>query len=1727
MKKKNRTQNWILCAAALAMGILSQTKVHAQGAVEAWVQRYGNPTEANEYAKKVVTDSEGNIIVAGYTSPDISGYDWLIIKYSSSGAALWTNHYNGSVNSFDVANALAVDGSGNVFVTGYSLSGGSSYDYTTIKYSGEGVPLWTNLYNGPGNNSDLAYAIALDGSGNVFVTGYSYGTNSYSDYATIKYSNAGVALWTNRYNGPGNDDDRPNALGVDPNGNIFVTGYSYGSSSGFDYTTIKYSNAGAVLWTNRYNGPGNGSDQASAMAVDTNGNVFVTGYSYGNSSSSDYATIKYSDAGVALWTNRYNGPGNSSDQASAMAVDTSGNVFVTGYSYGSSGNDDYTTIRYSNAGVALWTNRYNGPANIRDQANAIAVDTNGNVFITGYSYGTNGYSDYATIKYSNAGVALWTNRYNGPGNDDEAKAVAIDLNGNVFVTGQSQSGEGSYDYATIRYSNDGIPLWTNRLNEPGDSANVPQAVAVDRNGNMFVGGSSRGQSSGDDYLLIKYSVEGLPLWTNRYNGFGHGASDSAQAIAVDGSGDVLVTGGIRNDQSSSLYATIKYSGAGVLLWTNIYYNGSSYPNDVAQAIAVDGSGNVFVTGYSKEICLSCADIDYATIKYSASGVGLWTNRYDVGNDDQAHAIAVDGSGNVFVTGYSYGLNSYFDYATIKYSSVGVPLWTNRYNGFGNGYDKAQALAVDRNGNVIVTGFSDEGSYNYVTIKYSGAGIPLWTNRYNGPGNSDDQPQAVAVDSSGNVFVTGYSYGIGSLSSDYATIKYSETGIPLWTNRYNGFGNNGNGNSFDSAQALAVDNSGNVFVTGFSTGTNGNYDYTTFEYSNTGIPLWTNHYNGPANRQDQPKTKRSLAIGPDGGVYVTGSSDSDQTGSSFDFATVKYLPQLTLHLVSQPINQSTYFGSNATFSASGYGTPRLSHQWLFEGTPLAGATNSLLIISNTTFGAQGNYRMVMTDANGSVTSSVATLTILDPPFINSQPASRTNVAGTTATFTVSASALGGSPVFYQWRRNGINLNAGNVSGAASGTLTLGNVQFNDAVSYSVMVSNNYGSVTSSVATLTVIPVITTTGVGSSDDSGRSMAVQSDNKIVVVGFANNGANNDFAVVRYNSNGTLDTNFNGTGKVITPIGTGDDTAFGVALQSDGKIVAVGRSNNGSNYDFGVVRYNTNGTLDTSFSTDGKLTTAMGTESDTAFGVAIQSDGKIVVSGRADTGTTTDFGVARYTTNGTLDTSFSSDGKLTTAIGTGNETGYCVAIQADGKIVVAGTSEGASNDDIAVARYTTNGTLDTTFSGDGKVTAAIGTGDDSGKSVKLQSDGNIVVAGDSHNGSNIDFAVVRFTTNGILDTSFNGTGKVTTAIGSGDDSADGMTLQDDGKILLAGNSYNGSNEDFAVVRYATNGILDTTFYGTGKVTTSIGSGVDIAYAVAMQSDGKIAVAGESHNGSNEDFALVLYESGLAPAITSHPLSQTNMVGSTVMFSVSATGASPLSYKWSKNGINLTDGGNISGSGTPTLTLTGIFMGDGGNYTVIISNSYSSTTSSVAVLTIATKAVATVTFNAESLVTTYDGTGKNVTATTSPSGLAVNFTYNGSANAPTNAGFYTVVGTVSDENYQGSITNQFVISPAPVTLAFESLYQVYDGSPKRVSVTITPFDDNGQLRCASIVGVFPTGRLIVPIFLSASSFQVNELPFALFRRTSLGCRAIRYPNFSLDVSNASATRHSIRAFSS
>ena len=413
---------------------------------QAWVARYTPPYEADDDVKALAVDTQGNVYVTGQSWGLGGNYDYATVKYNSAGQQEWATRYDGPDNGNDQANAMAIDSSGNVYVTGSSQTADSYTEWATIKYDSAGQELWVARHSVCPRSYAFAKAIGVDGSGNLYVTGVDA-----DGWATIKYNSSGEEQWVAHYN-----SGAPAAIAINKAGDVYVTG---GDS---DYVTINYDSAGQEQWVARYHGPGTGSDHARAIALDGLGNVYVTGASAGSGTASDYATIKYNSAGHQEWVARYDGPPHSDDHATAIAVDGSDGVYVTGDSVGLGTEYDYATIKYNSAGQQQWATRYNGPGNDQDGATAIAVDNSGNSYVTGYSRASFGFNeDYATIKYNSAGQEQWVARYDdGSHLGDFARAIAVDGADNVYVTGQSIAPGTNYDYATIKYGQGPSPTPT-------------------------------------------------------------------------------------------------------------------------------------------------------------------------------------------------------------------------------------------------------------------------------------------------------------------------------------------------------------------------------------------------------------------------------------------------------------------------------------------------------------------------------------------------------------------------------------------------------------------------------------------------------------------------------------------------------------------------------------------------------------------------------------------------------------------------------------------------------------------------------------------------------------------------------------------------------------------------------------------------------------------------------------------------------------------------------------------------------------------------------------------------------------------------------------------------------------------------------------------------------------------------------------------------------------------
>lgn len=389
---------------------------------------------------------------------------------------------------------------------------------------------------------------------------------------------------------------------------------------------------------------------------------------------------------------------------------------------------------------------------------------------------------------------VWVAKYKVKGQDDNISGLIIDGKNNIYVAGTIRGN--SLDYLILKFDPTGKLQWTKKW----DSSNYDDSVShitVDAQGNLYVTGTSYSGDSKNDIVTIKYDSNGNPKWVARYND-PENDYDWAGGVVVDRSGNVYVTGTSGSSKLGEQMVTIKYNSSGAQVWTKLF---DMYTDGLLAAfddrgfeITLDKAGNVCVTGTTG---LGLADI--LTVKYAPSGAKKWAAKYGSSGDDRPRAIVADAAGNVTVSGDSSGGNTGQDIATIKYSSGGAQKWAKRYTGTGNNYDGVGGMSLDAAGNTLVTGYASRETRGYVTMKYDAAGQQKWIQFYEGKNHNGAVGDSLALDSLGNVYVTGTSQGY------IDTVKYDPSGTQAWKTSYS--------MTTYSKVRIAIDSSNNVILAG--------------------------------------------------------------------------------------------------------------------------------------------------------------------------------------------------------------------------------------------------------------------------------------------------------------------------------------------------------------------------------------------------------------------------------------------------------------------------------------------------------------------------------------------------------------------------------------------------------------------------------------------------------------------------------------------------------------------------------------------------------------------------------------------------------------------------------------------------------------------------------------------------------------------------------------------------
>lgn len=1053
---------------------------------------------------------------------------------------------------------------------------------------------------------------------------------------------------------------------------------------------------------------------------------------------------------------------------------------------------------------------------------------------------------------------------------------------------------------------------------------------------------------------------------------GLGAGDDlANAVAMQADGKILVAGSTWNGTDNDfLVGRFQNFGAVDPYFAGLHSTPVGIGEDYGRAIAVQGDGKVLVAGTSH----NGTNFDFSVVRYLTDGnldnsfgtLGKVTTPIGTGND-YARAITIQSDGKIVVAGYAQ-VGTTTDMAVARYLDTGALDTTFSADGkatLGTTLTHEYGMSVAMSGTkVVVGGYAkviSSGIEMFAIARVTSSGAADTT--FNGTGGvttnvrgTEDRVHAIAVQTDGKIVAAGYAVE-GALRR-FALARYSGTGV-----LDNSFGVVGTtvtsiGSGASAANALVLQSDGKIVAAGEATGNNGDFAAARYLANGSLDPGFCNAGKVVVPVGVGADSANGVAVQSDGKIVLVGNTHN---GSNHDVGLVRLLGTAVPEIEAEwPAGTVLADGTGVvdfaqTTVATGpsalreitirnTGSGDLTGIWTsIDGAnagdfqivvdPAAvlapGGTTTLMIsFLPTGLGVRAAVvHIANDDANegpfdlnltgeGKVPPTISTTSPLPPGMVNTP-------------YNLAFTATGGTPP-YTWSVESGVLPAGlTLSGPGMLTGTPSAVVNSN---FTVRVAGADGRASTLGCSLTIADELNpgdpdllfsgdgkvTTAVGTGNDSAQAVAVQADGKVVVAGFAQIGGVEDFAVIRYLADGSLDPAFGSGGIVTTAVGTFRDYGRCVALQSDGKILVAGEVSNGGAYDFGVVRYLANGTLDPAFGTGGIASVSIAPNNDFPKGIFVRADGKIVVAGAADI----NFGVTRLNSNGSLDTSFGTAGKVVTDFGASTfDYAEAALMQSDGKIIVAGRVSTATRGyDFGLIRYQENGALDTTFGTGGKVSTPVGggTSEDVCYDLAQQSDGKIIAVGDTNFGTLL-FAVVRYMTNGGVDTTFASGGIGTYAISNSANHGRAVAVQNDGAIVVAGYANSqGDTDFFGGIRLLTDGSTDPSFGFSGLVVTTFGAGSDRAYGVALQSDGGIVLAGEAYNGTNTDIAVARHVGSLAAEIVvedqaGSPLADGasgvdfGSVATSRVFTIRNTGTAALT------GVH----GNLDGANAGDFTIT------------------------------------------------------------------------------------------------------------------------------------------------------------------------------------------------------------------
>lgn len=749
--------------------------------------------------------------------------------------------------------------------------------FSTHDVSGQIASQWETTLNGIGDFGDQFNSVVVGANNDIFVTGYTVNANTDRDLFVAKYNSSAQLQWKKTFAGTGGGPDEGKKIVLHPNGNLIVSGYLNNRSVGNDFFTAMIKTNGDTVWTRNYNSPTtNLYDEPNAITIDGQGNIVVVGDSDRDPSpilNNDYLTVKYSSAGALLWTVRYNSTANDNDRAMAVVTDASNNIYVAGRVF-NGGDDDFVTIKYNATGVQQWSKKYDNGGT--DRPTSIGIDQSGLVYVVGRSNnGTD--DDFRLLIYTGAGVQQATAFYDVAGHDRPIDMVVLPSGGCV-VTGRSDGNPAigiNYDIHTVAFSATGSKLWTGIFQGSALNDDIPSAIKLGSNGSVLVTGFTDGDNTTaikNDVVYLQYSNTGAVLAQQLYKGTPD-YNDEGMDIAWSPNGNVLVVGNTANSMGHTDALLLVFKGNTTPLATQ-FYRGLGDNNENVRDFIIDPLGTLFYCGYSVNNN-SNRDFTYGSI--DDKGNSIWqrdTSGTLFGSDEEANAIAFDPTGNVVVSGYLKNAGTSSDVYVEKFDKTGKSLWKFGYDSPIHESDRANEMVINSLGEIYVVGKTDvdatwQVNDDILVLKLSATGSLLWKVTY-ASNTLVDRAQFVQVLSSGEVIVAGTLQN--GLNDNVVVLKYSSTGALLWSKVVDFFGAN------DKINDMIVDNAGNVYFTGQAQKKTSATDFEAFVscVSSAGQQVWAKYVGYSGVGLDEGV---SLVMAKDNSLWVAGNIDKDSTATT--------------------------------------------------------------------------------------------------------------------------------------------------------------------------------------------------------------------------------------------------------------------------------------------------------------------------------------------------------------------------------------------------------------------------------------------------------------------------------------------------------------------------------------------------------------------------------------------------------------------------------------------------------------------------------------------------------------------------------------------------------------------------------------------------------------------------------------------------------------------------------